>query len=277
MALACSRLLQVLNGSIGFLALALVGIAPTVMYLTSHSMHWMNYVWPQGRYQWYRPLEKRMNLDSQWANAPSLYPYATLTYESANEGLIVAAAVVSLCAGLFGLVGAFLSRKVSYTLGLTRSTSESSSQNGEPSNLESTLFGQILPGAVAAIATYKAFVYAQVINDTDNRGQCIWTDNYYSHTRLKCTREQAACNIVGHFILDETDLGAEAISDAQRGICEETQTGKQLVAALCAVSLLMCGLAVGRFFIERKELRRLERADFENERSEKQDEKEAIR
>lgn len=105
MALTWTRLLQILNGGIAVFSLTLVGIAPACLYLTSHGMQWMNQMWRPGLYEWYRG-------EGPWGDQ---HHFVTLSYDTVNEGLILAAASVSLLAGLIGAYGAFLRRKVSRT------------------------------------------------------------------------------------------------------------------------------------------------------------------
>lgn len=104
MALTWSRLLTVLNGGTLFVSLALVGISPAILYLTSHNMRRMDKKYPQGQYEWYRGPSYDMDTKHK----------VRLMYESSNEYIILAAAAaVSILAGLVGVVGFFLNLRVS--------------------------------------------------------------------------------------------------------------------------------------------------------------------
>lgn len=54
-------------------------------------------------------------------------------------------------------------------------------------------------------------------------------------------------------------------------ICHETQIGRLLVAPLFVASLLMCGFAIGKFLIEKREMKFLESADERVGRLERQE------
>lgn len=103
MALTWSHLLTILNFSALFVSLALVGLAPAILYLTSHGMHWMNKAWPQGYYEWYRGPSWDMDTKHK----------VRLMYDSTNEYMIFTAGAVGAIAGLVGMVGFFLARQVS--------------------------------------------------------------------------------------------------------------------------------------------------------------------
>ncbi|KAF2630343.1 hypothetical protein BU25DRAFT_446586 [Macroventuria anomochaeta] len=243
MALTWPRLLTILNGGALFVSLALVGISPAILYLTSHGMRWMNKAYPQGYYEWYRGPSYDMDTKHK----------VRLMYESTNEYMIFTAAAVSAIAGLVGIIGFFLTRKTS-----------------KPTSSKSTLFLLVLPGSVTFVITLIAFMFTQIVYDTDNKGKCNWEQGYNPGNVFKCTREQAACNIVGYFTMENSKI--QQIFDTKRGICGETQTGRHLVAPLFVASLLMCGLTVAKFLVEKKESRFVESADERVERLEGQEE-----
>ncbi|KAF3029586.1 hypothetical protein E8E12_000663 [Didymella heteroderae] len=243
MGLTWSHLLVILNVSIAFFSLALVAIAPAVIYLTAHGSHRMNQMWGEGIYQWYR--------GSAWD--PS--PFIRLTYVSTNEPVIYMAAAISILAGLAGIFGIFFKQKSS-----------------KPLLRKSTLVLQAIPGTVAFLLTSISFIYTQVVYDTNNNGKCDWRRGYYADTVFKCTREQAACNIVGYFILDKDVSDVQPIFDAKREICGETQTGRHLVAPLFVASVFMCALAVAKVFAEKRENRFTETADERIDRLARQEE-----
>ena len=112
MALTWARLLTVLNGSALFVSLALVGISPAVLYLTSYGMHLGNKAYPQGPYEWYRGPS--WDTDTKHT--------VRLMYESTNEYTMWTAAAVSFFAGLIGIVGFFLTFRVSSSLPLREKT-----------------------------------------------------------------------------------------------------------------------------------------------------------
>lgn len=103
MALTWAQLRTTLNYSALFVSLALVGISPAVLYLTSHGMHKMNKAWPQGLYEWYRGPSWDMDTKHN----------VRLMYESTNEYTMFAAGAVGAITGLIGIVGFFLGRQVS--------------------------------------------------------------------------------------------------------------------------------------------------------------------
>jgi len=139
----------------------------------------------------------------------------------------------------------------------------------KPSAQKPTLFLQVIPGSVSFIVTIIAFIYTQSIFDTDNMGKCDWTQGYIPYNTLKCTREQAACNIVGYFAMDSWVMARRY--QQKLAICHETQTGRHLVAPLFVASSLMCGFAVGKFLIEKREMKFIESADERIERLERQE------
>ncbi|KAF3035899.1 hypothetical protein E8E12_001464 [Didymella heteroderae] len=161
-------------------------------------MHWMNKAWPQGLYVWYRgpswDMDNKHNVK--------------LMYDSTNEHMLFAAGAVGAISGLVGIVGFFLAR-----------------QTSKPSTQKATLFLQILPSSIAFLVTFIAFVFTQVAYDTDNRGKCDWTSGYNPNNVFHCTREQAACNIVGYFERPEPAREIQAIFDTKRG--EEKEVARR--------------------------------------------------
>ena len=129
--------------------------------------------------------------------------------------------------------------------------------------MKSTLLAQIVPGVVTFLVTFIAFVYTQAKFDVESKpgGTCYWPDGYATNTNFVCTREQAACGIVGYFINYKSVYDVQPIFDAKRGICGETQTGRHLLAALFAVSVALCASAVGKFVVEKREMRWVETPD----------------
>ncbi|KAJ4984004.1 hypothetical protein SVAN01_10498 [Stagonosporopsis vannaccii] len=241
MALTWPRLHTILNSSLLFFSLVLVAISPAILYLTIHGMRSMDEAWPQSYYIWYRGPSNDMETEHKVA----------LMYEFSNEPMIIAAAAASALAGTFGTVGFFLAGKVI-----------------KPSAQKPTIFLQIVPGIISFIVTFIAFVYTQVVFDTDNMGKCDWTQGYKPNAQLKCTREQAICKIVGYFTKDGWDLSRKY--HTMRTICHDTQTGRHLVAPLFVASLLLCGFAVSKFLVEKREIRYFESADERVERLERQ-------
>jgi hypothetical protein len=123
---------------------------------------------------------------------------------------------------------------------------------------------QIAPSSVCFIVTVIAFIFTQSVFDTDNMRKCDWTQGYIPDMNLQCTHEQAACRIVGYFAQDSWEMASKWHQN--QVICHETQTGRYLVAPLFVASLLMCGSAVGKFLIERGEVKPSESADERVER-----------
>ncbi|KAJ8117053.1 hypothetical protein OPT61_g1657 [Boeremia exigua] len=242
MALTWSQLHSIFNGGVLFVSLALLGISPAAIYLTIHGVHRMNKAWPQGSYQWYRGPSWDMDT----------HHTVRLMYESTNEPMIYTAGVMGAFAGLVGILSFFITRKTT-----------------KPTAQRSTLLWQVLPGTLTLIITLIAFVFTQVVFDTDNKGKCDWTQGYNPSNVFQCTREQAACNIVGYFTMGTERI--QEIYDTKRIICGETQTARHLVAPLFVSSLLMCAFAVGKILVERREKRFIESADERVDRLEKQE------
>ena len=103
MAFTWAHLLTILNGSALFFSVALVGLSPAILYLTSYGMHLGNKAYPQGQYEWYRGPSWDMDTKHE----------VRLMYESTNEYTMWAAAAVSFFAGIFGIVGSFMTFRVS--------------------------------------------------------------------------------------------------------------------------------------------------------------------
>lgn len=119
--------------------------------------------------------------------------------------------------------------------------------------------------------TFIAFVFTQVVYDSDNHGSCNWTHGYTPSNVFHCTREQAACGIVGYFKYPQPSE-LKSWYDTKRLICGETQTGRHLLAPLFVAGTLFLGFAVGKFLIEKRENRYMESADERVERLERQEE-----
>jgi hypothetical protein len=125
---------------------------------------------------------------------------------------------------------------------------------------------------LAFLFTTIGFIYTQVIYDTDNKGECDWESGYYPDTVLTCTREQAACNIVGYFVYTKDIRYVGPLYDTKREICGETQTGRHLVAPLFVASVLLCACAVAKIVVEKRESRFTETSDERVDRLERQEE-----
>lgn len=110
MALTWSRLLHILNGGALFVSLALVGLSPAILYLTSHGMRLMDKAYPQGSYEWYRGPNWDIHTKHN----------VRLMYESTNEYMMFTAAAVSALAGLIGIVGFFMTFKVNLVFSCTQ-------------------------------------------------------------------------------------------------------------------------------------------------------------
>ncbi|KAH6616380.1 hypothetical protein C7974DRAFT_44087 [Boeremia exigua] len=240
MALTSPPLHVILNSSLLFFSLALLAISPAVLYLTIHGIRSMDRVWPQGSYTWFRGPSHDVDTKHQ----------VNLIYEGSSEHMIIAAAAASALAGVVGVAGFFLAGKIANT-----------------SARKPTLFLQIVPSSVSFIVTVIAFIYTQSIFDTDNMRKCDWTQGYIPDMNFQCTHEQAACGIVGYFTKDTKDSWDTARKWRQTGvICHETQTGRYLVASLFVASLLMFGIAVGKFLVEKREMKFSVSADERVER-----------
>ncbi|KAH7398596.1 hypothetical protein BKA66DRAFT_566188 [Pyrenochaeta sp. MPI-SDFR-AT-0127] len=222
-----ARLLTFLNSASLVISLTLVALSTTIFYFTSHGMNLMDSAFPPGKYEWYRGPHYD----------PGTKHKITLRYDSANEGIILAAGAVSVLAGIGGVVGFFLTRK----------TIVSAPQR-------STLSLILLPGGAAFIATLIAIVITSIIFTTDHRGSCYWENGYIPNNTLTCTRELAACNI-GSFLVSVPWW------TLQRA-CGETQTGRHLVAPLFVAGVLLFGLGIARVVVaKRSQNEYLESAD----------------
>ncbi|KAF1851094.1 uncharacterized protein K460DRAFT_412706 [Cucurbitaria berberidis CBS 394.84] len=214
------RLPTILNSVALTLSLTLIALSTAIFYLTGHGMQLMDNAYPPGRYTWYRGPS--WDMDSKHT--------VLLQYDSANEGMILAAGVVSCLAGLVGMGGAV-------AIFLTQEKSKATSQ-------KLILSLRILPGALTFIITFIALIFTTVIFFNNNNGNCFWEDGYNPKTTFTCTREQAACNIGTYF--------QNSPWWALQGACGQTQTGRHLVAPLFVASVLMFGLGVATFVMGKK-------------------------
>ncbi|KAJ4402793.1 hypothetical protein N0V91_007014 [Didymella pomorum] len=245
MALTWPQLHTILNCGVLFFSLALVGLSPAIVYLTAHGVHWMNKAYPQGYYEWYRGPSWDMDTKHQ----------IRLMFDSTNEEMLYAAGAAGILFGVVGIVGFFLAR-----------------QTSKPSTRKATLILQVLPSSITFLITFVAFIFTQVVYDTDNRGKCDWTSGYNPNNVFRCTREQAACNIVGYFKMPDYPEPLQPIYDTKMGICGETQTARHLLAPLFVASVLFCGMSVGKLLVEKRKMRFVESADERIERLERQEE-----
>jgi hypothetical protein len=120
--------------------------------------------------------------------------------------------------------------------------------------------------------TFIAFLFTQVVYDSDNRGKCDWTGGYNPQNVFHCTREQAACGIVPYFTMPKYEKDITPIIAAKQDICGATQTGRHLMAPLFVASVLFCGFAVGKLLVEKRESRFVESAEERVDRLERQEE-----
>lgn len=102
MAITIARLTHIINIAAHIISLALIALSVAVIYLSSHGMERMNAAFPAGDYEWYRGPDYD----------PRTKHNITLKYDSANEGVILAAAAVSCLAGLVGMAAIFFPKKV---------------------------------------------------------------------------------------------------------------------------------------------------------------------
>ena len=131
------------------------------------------------------------------------------------------------------------------------------------------MFFLVLPGTLAFIISLISFMFTQIVYDSHNRGKCYWENGYNPRNVFQCTREQAACDIALYLKRDDAKL--QQIFDTMRHVCGTTQTGRHLVAPLFVASVLMCGCAVGKFLVEKREGRFVESAEERVERLERQE------
>lgn len=110
------------------------------------------------------------------------------------------------------------------------------------------------------LASFITFVFIQVIYETDNRGLCDWTGSYNPNNVFRCTREQAACNVVRYFTRPATGSELRGLFNT-KGAYGEMQTARHLMAPLFVASVLFCGVAVVKLFVEKRESRFVESAD----------------
>ncbi|KAH6622187.1 hypothetical protein C7974DRAFT_457167 [Boeremia exigua] len=241
--LPSSRLRAILNGSTLFVSLALLGISPAMMILSMRGMHRMDSAWPEAYYEWFLGPPTHSGHKH----------LVQLVYNNTNEHMILAAGIAGVFAGIVSVVGFFLAQK----------TLKLNAQNH-------TIRLQIIPGIVSFIVSLIAFIYTQIIFDTENSGKCRFADGYTPNNVFDCTREQAAGSIVVFLTNDPTRLAE--IYETQRSVHGDTQTSRALLVPLFVASILMCGFTVGKLLIEKKEYRYVETPDERVERLQRQEE-----
>jgi hypothetical protein len=96
------RLATILNIAAVILSLTLVALSIAALYLTGHGTYLMDNAFPPGKYEWYRGPS--YDLDTKHK--------ITLQYNSANEGVLLAAGAVSCLTGLVGVVKFLFTLKV---------------------------------------------------------------------------------------------------------------------------------------------------------------------
>ncbi|OAL43301.1 hypothetical protein IQ07DRAFT_593107 [Pyrenochaeta sp. DS3sAY3a] len=213
-----SRLPNILSIAVLVFSLALVAISIAVIYLTAHGIQLTQDAAPAGRHTWYR--------GPNWD--PDNKSQIELKYDSANEGVIIAGAVVALFTGLTSTVGYFFTRETS-----------------KPGGSKSILSLLLLPSTIATIVTIIALIFSSIIYSTDNSGSCWWENGYNNGATLTCTRELATCNIAKYFV----DIDRSKLNPA----CGPAQTGRHLVAALFGVSGALLGVSGAKFLLSRSQ------------------------
>lgn len=164
--MAVSRKPAIVNFVTLFLSLALIAFSVAIFSLTGHGMRKLDHAFPSGRYNWYT---------QHWI---------TLRYNTANEGLMLAAAALSCVTGLISIIRPLFVQKTP-------------TPTPTPNLTQSLLF---IPSLIALFITFGALIYTSISISTNNYGECRSITGYNDcDAILACPREVAACLITHYF------------------------------------------------------------------------------